>query len=107
MEEVIDRTVPNSPEELAIHFLMRHAACRLALTEQAGEEALQQALQHACSGRSLPAPAAAGEPAPSVAAAPNEVTKDDSCAARFSRAYAAARHRSLSAGTSRGTRSAA
>jgi hypothetical protein len=107
MEEVIDRTAPNSPEELAIHFLMRHAACRMALTGQAGEQALRQALQHACSGPSQPAPAAAGEPAPSIAAAPAEVTKDDSCAARFSRAYAAARHRGRSAGTNWGARSAA
>ncbi|MGB6029728.1 MAG: hypothetical protein WBG22_08225 [Rhodanobacter sp.] len=107
MDEVIDRTAPNSPEELAIHFLLRHAACRMALTEQAGEETLQQALQHACSGQPQPTSAAVGEPAPSGAAAAAEVTKDDSCAARFSRAYAAARHRSLSAGTSRGTRSAA
>lgn len=106
MDEVIDRTVPNSPEELAIHFLMRHAACRLALTEQAGEEALQQALQHARHGQSLPAPAA-GEPAPDVALAAAEVTKDGSCAERFSRAYAAARHRGVSAGARWGTRSAA
>jgi hypothetical protein len=105
MDEVIDRTAPNSPEELAIHFLLRHAACRMALTEQAGEEALLQALQDARPGQPQPTPA--GEPVPSGAAAAAEVTKDDSCAARFSRAYAAARHRSLSAGTSRGTRSAA
>lgn len=107
MEEVIDRTVPSSPQELAIHFLMRHAACRMALTEQAGEETLQQALQHARSGQSQPAPAAAGEAVSSVGTAAAEVTKDDSCAARFSRAYAAARHRSLAAGTNWGTRSAA
>ncbi|ODT91168.1 MAG: hypothetical protein ABS82_15470 [Rhodanobacter sp. SCN 67-45] len=77
----------------------------MALTEQAGEEALLQALQDARPGQPQPTPV--GEPAPSGVAAAAEVTKDDSCAARFSRAYAAARHRSLSAGTSRGTRSAA
>jgi hypothetical protein len=101
MDAVIDRTDPTSPEELAIHFLLRHAACRMALTGQAAEEALLQALLRAHPGpRPQPAPAPAADAA-------SRVTRNDSCAARFSRAYAAARHRSAPAGTSRRARNAA
>ena len=94
MEEVIDRTASNSPEERAIHFLLRHAACRMALTGQADEEALLQAMlrihrdQQRQGVPPVRAPASPVEDAPAAV-----VTKDDSCAARFSRAYAAARHR--------------
>jgi hypothetical protein len=94
MEEVIDRTASNSPEERAIHFLLRHAACRMALTGQADEEALLQAMlrihrdQQRQGVPPVRAPASPVEDAPAAG-----VTKDDSCAARFSRAYAAARHR--------------
>ena len=95
MEEVIDRTASNSPEELAIHFLLRHAACRMALTGQADEEALLQAMLRIRRDQQRQDVAAVRTPAPApVEDAPAAgVTRDDSCAARFSRAYAAARHR--------------
>ena len=98
MEEAIDHSqATSSPEEMAIHFLLRHAECRSALTGQTGEER-----PHAA-----PAPTRSDEPAahqiainsqrsegslPSNHAASAGVTKGDSCTARFLRAYAAARH---------------
>jgi len=102
MEEVIDRMkVTSSPEELAINFLMRHARCRMALTGWTDENILQQAL--AGSGPDTPAirPAAAdssgsAENAMTAAVPAPAVAWDDSCAARFSRAYVAARHMSAS-----------
>jgi len=102
MEEVIDcMNVTKSPEELAINFLMRHARCRMALTGWTDENILPQAL--AGSGVDTPAvqPAAADLSGPAEnamnAAAPAPVlARDDSCAARFSRAYVAARHMSAS-----------
>jgi hypothetical protein len=96
MEDVIDHTLAIiSPEELAIHFVLRHAECRKALTRQTGE------------GRPEVAPARSELPAspvnvdapqpgerlprdrPTIA---GEVTRNDTCAERFLRAYAAARH---------------
>ncbi|OOG54593.1 hypothetical protein B0E47_10975 [Rhodanobacter sp. B05] len=102
MEEVIDcMNVTKSPEELAINFLMRHARCRMALTGWTDENTLQQAL--AGSGLDTPAvrPAAADLSAPAenlmtTAMPAPAVAGDDSCAARFSRAYVAARHMSAS-----------
>ena len=92
MEEVTNAILPPySPAELAIHFLLRHTACRNALTEQAAHPfAHQTSLSHASGpGRGVPHAHPSASPAP-------EVTKHDSCAARFSRAYAAARHASAS-----------
>ncbi len=112
MEEVIDYThATSSPEELAIHFLLRHAECRKALTGQTGEERLQLALE-----RSRPdAPAVqssgvysgrSGESLPSSTPPSGGVTENDSWAARFSRAYAAARHVSAGADAPRMARMA-
>ena len=102
MEEVIDcMNVTKSPEELAINFLMRHARCRMALTGWTDENILQQAP----AGSRLDAPASQAAAADlsgstenaMIAAAPAPAaTGDDSCAARFSRAYVAARHMSAS-----------
>ena len=95
MEDVIDCIhSPCSPEELAIHFLMRHTACRRALTELANSELLHQTAQHSPRDASDPNRTAADFRQPPVP--PSEVTTHDSCAARFSRAYAAARHTSTS-----------
>jgi len=111
MEEVVDCTAPSSPEELAIHFLLRHAACRMALTGQVDEDALQQALVHARTRQAATRqPAAAPREsalAPAGGAPVAGVTKDDSCAARFSRAYAAARHMPAPVDTAWKTRTAA
>jgi predicted aldo/keto reductase-like oxidoreductase len=98
MEEVIDSTnVTCSPEELAIHFLLRHAACRKALTGPTIEDRLHEAL--ARSRPETPIVEALGarshQPHERVSRASTpvaEVTENDSCAARFSKAYAAARH---------------
>lgn len=111
MEEVIDRTAPNSPEERAIHFLLRHAACRQALTGRVGEDAVQQALaQTRAATPAVPPVAASSRGRAALAparAATTKVTEDDSCAARFSRAYAAARHKSAPADARWGARSVA
>ncbi|MGB3462325.1 hypothetical protein [Rhodanobacter lindaniclasticus] len=107
MEEVIDCTASNSPEELAIHFLLRHAACRMALTGQADEEALLQAMLRIRRDQRRQDVAPARTPAPVEAAPAARVTRDDSCAARFSRAYAAARHRASPADTGWRARDAA
>lgn len=97
MEDVIDRpNASRSPEELAIHFVLRHAECRKALIGQTGEGRPSDALAglrstttaapvstSACrSGESF------ARNTPPAAA----VTQDDTCTARFLRAYAAARH---------------
>jgi hypothetical protein len=105
MDEVIDCTpTANSPEELAIRFLLRHAECRMALTGQAAPAGPQdaRAVRPALGASHLSVPALRRAAAPVA-----EVTKDDSCAARYSRAYAAARHRPASAGSSRAARTAA
>jgi hypothetical protein len=102
MEEVIDRINPkNLPRELAIQFLLRHAQCRMALTSEAGDnrQRLAAALRRLDpDSKQQDAP---GETAYADAAASNSVsakpsTAEESCAARFSRAYAAARHLSTS-----------
>lgn len=102
MEEVIDSiNATSSPEELAINFLLRHARCRMALTGWTEENLLD----HALAGSRLDTHAArqgatgssgAGESAAADAAPTSAVAGDDSCAARFSRAYVAARHMSAS-----------
>ncbi len=107
MEEVVDWThATNSPEELAIHFLLRHAECRMALIEQAGDEPLPN---HAPSRFPPDAPVVlqavansrqADELRSRGNAAAARVTENDSCAALFSRAYAAARHKPASGHTS-------
>ena len=97
MEEVIDYVnAQNSPQEWAIHFLLRHAECRMALMDETGDGGQSE--------RAKPASAAAAErrdvtathkPAGSDAASGlplRAVAVEESCAARFSRAYAAARH---------------
>ena len=98
MEQVIDRShASSSPEELAIHFLLRHAKCRSALTGNRGEDRPYGA--SAPSGPDVPAThpvpvdsrqSEVSRPGRDAAAA--GVTKDDSCTARYLRAYAAARH---------------
>lgn len=102
MEEAIDH-IPSSgsPEELAIHFLMRHTACRLALTRHADAERSHHAPGHSphqpiATDRVANDSRHAAVPAPEAKAPPAEATRPDSCAARFSRAYAAARHKPTS-----------
>ena len=98
MEQVIDRShASSSPEELAIHFLLRHAECRSALTGSRGEDRPYDA--SAPPGPNVPAThpvpvdsRRSEESRPSKSAAEARVTKDDSCTARYLRAYAAARH---------------
>lgn len=98
MEEVIDRThTTSSPEELAIHFLLRHAECRKALTGPTVEERLHEVLARFPSDAFVVEPVIAGSRQPRERVSRGStrvagVTEDDSCAARFSRAYAAARH---------------
>gem|GEM_PF-3516113 len=98
MEEVIDRTpATSSPKELAIHFLLRHAECRKALTGLTVEDRLHQALARFRSEASFAPPVAASSALSRECLSCDDdlatgVTEDDSCAARYSRAYAAARH---------------
>jgi len=102
MEEVIDcMNVTKSPEELAINFLMRHARCRMALTGWTDENIPKQALAGSGLDTAASQPAAADlsgsdENVMTVATPAPVVTGNDSCAARFSRAYVAARHMSAS-----------
>lgn len=102
MEEVIDcMNVTKSPEELAINFLMRHARCRMALTGWTEENIPQQALAGSGLDTAASQPAAtdlsgAAENVMTAATPAPAVTGNDSCAARFSRAYVAARHMSAS-----------
>ena len=98
MEEVIDRAqAARSPKELAIHFLLRHAECRKALTGLTVEDSLQEALAHCrpeapCKQPEMAGSARSEESLSGGDSLPAGVTEDDSCAARFSRAHAAARH---------------
>ena len=97
MEEVINCVnAQSSPEELAIRFLLRYAGCRRALISN-GDEGAQPAPDVpvlASRGKDQ------GEPVALTSVASVEVTpvpvratvSDESCTARFSRAYAAARH---------------
>lgn len=97
MEEVSDCIRAKiTCEEQAINFLLRHAQCRMALTGHVSEDLLRRAL--ICSRADAPAPPLKASQlqskglASSVNAPTPGVTKHDSCAERFSRAYAAARH---------------
>lgn len=96
--KVIDRTVAsNSPQELAIRFLLRHAQCQKTLTARI-EGALWKLAVDAprCNEAHTPQQAISeGEfkAAEAARATPsNGVASEDSLLARFSQAYAAARH---------------
>ena len=98
MDEATDRPhATSSPEEMALHFLLRHAECRSALTGQTGEDRPYDASEPAASGvRATDLIAAdsrrSEDSRPGKDAAAAGVTNGDSCTARFLRAYAAARH---------------
>ncbi|MEO8995526.1 MAG: hypothetical protein ABI299_13100 [Rhodanobacter sp.] len=97
MEEVIDCVnAQSSPEELAIHFLLRHAECRRALMSSGEKRAQPARVAPVLALRSKPADVPV---APTSVASPDVTpvlvgvpASEESCAARFSRAYAAARH---------------
>jgi hypothetical protein len=96
MEDVIDHTRDIiSPEELAIHFVLRHAECRKALTRQTGEDRPEGALAR-LELPATPINVNARQPGESLRsdepAVTGEVTRNDTCTERFLRAYAAARH---------------
>ena len=98
MEEMIDYVnAQNSPQEWAIHFLLRHTECRTALMN--GTNGCDQPVKPLLDRDSkLQGVAATGKRCDPVAAAsvPARATASgESCAARFSRAYAAARHSSV------------
>ena len=98
MDEAIDRThASSSPEELAIHFLLRHAECRSALTGKTGEDRPDGAAAPSRPDESATHEAAINSQRsegslPSSHEAAAGVTRSDSCTASFLRAYAAARH---------------
>lgn len=102
MEEFSDSSnVMNSPHELAIQFLLRHARCRMVLSSEADEarQRLLAALHEldAASGHAAAANAPAGtRPAAANSKPAKPIAAEDTCAARFARAYAAARHMSTS-----------
>lgn len=111
MEDIIDPTsVTSSPEEVAIHFLLRHAECRKALTGLAGEERPHDVAAGSRLDQSVMQPVGShwqpSDERPAGNAVVAEVTKDDSCTARFLRAYAAARHIRAGAEASRRVESA-
>lgn len=96
--EVIDSTAAsNSPQELAIRFLLRHAQCQGTLTAKI-EGALWKLAADAQSRNATREPQEATgkdklEAADAAAAtAPNRIAPEGSFLARFSKAYAAARH---------------
>lgn len=113
MEEVIDYAhATSSPEELAIHFLLRHAACRMALAGQTRDETGPRALAGSQPDASVPPQAVvdsprSSAPMPGSSAPAAKVTEGDSYTARFSRAYAAARHMPSSAQAPRSANRAA
>ena len=97
MEDVVDHPqTTSSPEALAIHFLLRHAECRRALTGQTGEERPDAATEPRSLASVMQPAGTTPRPSEESLASNNAVTagvtKDDSCTARFLRAYAAARH---------------
>lgn len=102
MEEFSDQSnVMNSPHELAIQFLLRHATCRMALSSEADEahQRLVAALHKLDAAGEHPeaADAPAGTPPAAANSKPAKpIAAEDTCAARFARAYAAARHKSTS-----------
>lgn len=96
MEEIDYVSARYSAPERAIHFLLRHNECRMALMSGTGE--CQQPVQDGpqpAPGSGLQRVSVATGPAAPMAAASLPVCvlgSGESCAARFSRAYAAARH---------------
>ena len=97
MDQVIqDMHAVNSPQEWALHFLLRHAQCRTTL--MAGKDACAQA--EPLTALAVPAgqcaEASATDGLGDRFAAQDEsdapCASGDSCAARFSRAFVAARH---------------
>jgi hypothetical protein len=97
MEQVIEGIRgQSSPHELAIHFLLRHAERRMALTSEIDDSPrLAAVLQRVDPENKLHNATLGSRLADAVAAhsaAVAETAPEDSYAARFSRAYAAARH---------------
>lgn len=99
--KVIDSTVAsNSPQELAIRFLLRHAQCQKTLTARI-EKALWKLAVDAPRRNEAHTPQQAVskcefKAADAARAVPsNGVASEDSFLARFSQAYAAARHSPL------------
>ncbi len=98
MEEIIEPiTATNSPQELAIRFLLRHAECRSALTIEVENACLQLAadaqgldaatIRQAAAGTGKPVAAVVDGGTPARPVAP-----EGSFLGRFAQAYAAARH---------------
>lgn len=92
MEELIERTCgESSSHELAIHFLLRHAERRMALTIETDDQPRAAATAHPLDTDNK-AHRATSEPVlVDVSAAVARSLPEDSFTARFSRAYAAAR----------------
>ena len=97
MEEIIDyASVRNSAPERAIHFLLRHNECRMALMSDTSERHQPVRVRPLSDpGSELQRVSVATRPVPPMVAASlpaRALGSGESCAARFSRAYAAARH---------------
>ncbi|MEO9078133.1 MAG: hypothetical protein ABI268_02370 [Rhodanobacter sp.] len=99
MEEVIEHACgESSSHELAIHFLLRHAACRMALTIETDDPPPAEATRHQQpldgNNKLHDRTADAGlVDSPSQQNTPvTEVVAEHGFTARFSRAYAVARH---------------
>ena len=97
MDQVIqDMHAVNSPQEWALHFLLRHAECRttlMAATVACGQpEPLTAIAVTAGQGAEASATDCPTDCYLSQGESHNESVPGDSCAARFSRAFVAARH---------------
>ena len=91
MEEVIERTCGEcSSHELAIHFLLRHAERRMTLTSETSDQPRAAATVHQLDPGNKVQRATTGSLLADASAA--KIVPEDSFSARFSRAYAAARH---------------
>lgn len=106
MEKVINCVnVQDSPQEQTIRFLLRHAECRAALMHCSDEDAQPASVAPALTAEGMHQdPPGAHTSAASAAVTPvsgDAIAAGDSCAARFSRAYAAARHLSAPDGALR------
>jgi hypothetical protein len=98
MEEMIDYVnAQNSPQEWAIHFLLRHTECRTALMSGTNEcdQPVKPPLDPGSRLQDVPATDKLGNPIAAPTAPARATASGESCAARFSRAYAAARHSSV------------
>jgi hypothetical protein len=98
MEEMIDYvTAQNSPQEWAIHFLLRHTECRTALMSGTNEcdQSVEPPLDLGSRLQDVSATDKSGGPIAAAATPARATASGESCAARFSRAYAAARHSSV------------